>query len=280
MKISETRLVSKFNAKCKNAKERNIEFKLDHEDLRVLFERNPGYCDYTGLEFNTFRVPTIERIDDKQGYVPGNLCLACDQANQMKDVLLDKDSIQRFRVRKDALGIMDALRTKLTPEYLEHLKQKYRADTHYNPSTDMYKDYFKELTKEQVVSILSPNENKEEKIMSEQWSEEQKAANDIPEDVHLTAYYGGLAKASKTTGMEFKLTYAQFKAKFTAKTCRLSGKALSLENKFMLVLDKSKPFESANVMLVEESLGHNVMKFAESTGMTIDQIKKMFKKLA
>ncbi len=278
MKISQTKLKAKHSAKWANARKRGIDFSLDYQDLQTLFERNNGYCDYTGLPFTTKRVPSIERIDDKLGYVPGNLCLTCVQANQMKDNLLDKKHVQTFRIRKDSLDIFDALRTKITPEYLEHLKLKYRVDHNYNPNTDMYKDYFKDLTDEVVESILEENIVHEEK---EPMSEEVKPTSTVklPEDVHIATYYSALAKAAGKSGMEFQISYAEFKGRLSRKTCAFSGKNLETENKFMLVMDKEKPFCKANITVVDEDFGHKLTKMSEEMGLSVQQLAKMFKRL-
>lgn len=277
MKISETQLGKKLNAKRRNAAQRGIEFTIDHKDLRALFQRNSGHCDYTGLPFVGGRCATIERIDDKKGYIPGNLCLTCQQANQMKDTLLDKTHIKAFRVRKDSLDILDALRTKLTPEYLDHLKLKYRADHHYNPGTDLYKDYFKDLTEETVASIM-PEEITEQE--TEEMSEETKPAFKLPEDVRIARYYATLANAVQKEGMEFTISYAEFKGRLSRKTCSFSGKSLDSENKFVLVLDKKKPLTKSNVAIVDEKFGHKISELSQEMGLSVTEIAQMFKRLA
>lgn len=277
MKISETQIGKKLQAKRRNAMQRGIEFTIDHKDLRALFQRNSGHCDYTGLPFVDGRAATIERIDDKKGYVPGNLCLTCQQANQMKDTLLDKTHIKAFRVRKDSLDILDALRTKITPEYLDHLKLKYRADHHYNPNTDLYKDYFKDLTEETVASIM-PEEIIEQE--TEEMSEETKPEFKLPDDVRIARYYATLANAVQKEGMEFSISYAEFKGRLSRKTCSFSHKKLDDENKFVLVLDKSKPLSKTNVAVVDEKFGHKISQLSQEMGMSVSEIAQMFKRLA
>lgn len=283
MKISETKLKGKLSLKRTNAARRGINFTLKLDDMRALYERNMGFCDYTGLEFTAKRKPTIERINDKGGYESGNLCLVCEEANRMKDSLLDKTYVKTFRLHKEHLNILDALRTKITPEYLEHLKNKYRVDMHYNPSTDLYKDYFKDLTQENVESIISASEEtikQEVEQMPQQHTEEQKEEYKLPDDVRIATYYSALAGAAKKTGMEFQITYADFKARFGRRTCSFSGKPLSLDSKFMLVLDNKKPFAKDNVTVVDEEFGHKLTNMSADMGLSVNELAKMFKRLA
>lgn len=287
MKISTTKLNAKYKAKLSNANKRGIKFSLDHNDLRVLFERNSGHCDYTGVPFTDKRVPTIERINDKLGYEPGNLCLTCEQANQMKDSLLDKTHVKAFRVRKDSLEILDALRTKLTPEYLDHLRQKYRADMNYNPTTDLYKNHFSDL-QESVVSVILEQEiedtNIEEKAMSKVEAvaapTQKKTTYKLPDDVRVARYYATLAEIVAKDGMEFSINYAEFKARLGRKTCSFSSKVLDNASKFVLVLDKEKPVTRENMAVVDEQFGHKISALSVEMGLSVTELAKMFKRLA
>ncbi len=281
MKISQQKLEVKLHTKKNDARKRGIEFSLVKEDLKALFERNNGACDYTGLPFNTERTPTIERIDDKVGYVRGNLCLVSVEANQLKDTLLDKTHIQSFRLQRNLLPILDTLRTKLTPEYLDHLKLKYRADCNYNPGTDLYKDHFKGLTEIEVQPILQQaTKNDEEPVMTDMTEEVKPTSlKKLPPDVHIATYYSSLAKMAQRMDMDFDISYAEFKGRMSRKTCAFSGKILGQENKFMLVMDKKKPFSKENLTVVDEEFGLKLTKMSEDIGLSIQEMAKMFKRL-
>lgn len=271
-------LASKLRSKAQNAKKRGIDFTLTLGDMKALYTRNNGTCDYTGLPFNSSRVRTIERINDKEGYVRGNLCLTCQEANQLKDVVLDKTAIKAFRVRRESLAILDCVRGKLTEDYLDFLKKKYDPTFNYTLESDPYKDHFKGLTEltekgsiESQPFIATKLDNGDIKNMSE--------IEQMPEDVRIANYYAALAKASRQSGMAFNITFADFKARFRGKKCRFSGKPLDVDSKFILVLDKKKPFAKENIVLVDEAYGNKLNQMTEVMGLSVAEMAKMFKSM-
>lgn len=84
----------KYRNKATDAKSRGLDFKLTLLDFRRLMQRQR--CDYTGRQM-TFRTDTVskqldtdltvERIDNNEGYVPGNCIAVCKAANAFKSVL-------------------------------------------------------------------------------------------------------------------------------------------------------------------------------------------------
>ena len=58
---------------------KQIPFSLGINDLKAIFERCRGYCEVTGRpldEDGPFR-PSLDRIDPKAGYTPGNVRIVC-----------------------------------------------------------------------------------------------------------------------------------------------------------------------------------------------------------
>jgi hypothetical protein len=98
--LRETVRKTKSAAKCR----RNLEFTIDLDYLLTLLEQQKGLCALTGwtLEFKRGgdfkggknpRGCTIDRIDNSQGYVPGNVQLTCCLPNYVKS---DMD-LEQFR---------------------------------------------------------------------------------------------------------------------------------------------------------------------------------------
>lgn len=76
---------------CKrNAKARGIAFDLTRADLAAMWARCRGRCELTGIKLDVLRVtgckrrpmaPSIDRIDSRAGYAPGNCRLVCVAVN-------------------------------------------------------------------------------------------------------------------------------------------------------------------------------------------------------
>lgn len=279
------KLEKKLSNKKGSSSKRGIKCDLTLMDMHLLYSRNNGCCDYTGIPFDEdseWDCSSIERINPSLGYTLGNVCLVNRHVNSLKDCVLDRVDLDSFKVQRSDLPLIATLQTKLTAQYLMHLKSKYKRETEYNKETDPYKDHFKPLTPEVVVAKVEAQPIQQEiKVMSQdQWTEEQKAANKLPDDVLIAGYYAGMARAAQKTGMKFDISYAEFKGRFGRKTCALSGKVLTLDDKFVLVLDSKKPLSRENLAVVDEQLGHKVNKMSEEMGISIEEMAKMFKRLA
>lgn len=80
----------------KSAKSRagksGIEFSITERDIKDLLEQQKGLCYYTGLPMkierdnNRYSV-SLDRLDNNEGYVDGNVVLCCAAANIMKNDL-------------------------------------------------------------------------------------------------------------------------------------------------------------------------------------------------
>lgn len=97
---------AKANAQRKSTKRPSIEFNIDFDHIKKLYEAQNGLCAVSGIEMtyisyntNDFRIKnphniSLDRIDSSKGYVPGNVQLVCCIINYMKwdtdmDVFLD-----------------------------------------------------------------------------------------------------------------------------------------------------------------------------------------------
>lgn len=72
-----------------NGKERG--FDLSEDQLQELWKQQDGRCAYTGVPFDLRRstvrpmaAPSLDRIDNEKGYVPGNVQFVCTAVNRMK----------------------------------------------------------------------------------------------------------------------------------------------------------------------------------------------------
>ena len=97
---------AKANAQRKSIKRPSIEFNIDFNYIKELYETQKGLCAVSGIEMTYISYNThdcriknsnnisIDRIDSSKGYIPGNVNLVCCIINMMKwdmemDVFLD-----------------------------------------------------------------------------------------------------------------------------------------------------------------------------------------------
>jgi len=74
-----------------NYNNKKTEWNLSYEDIRELYINQDGRCFYSGarLEFRSSNDLTIslDRVDSKKGYIPGNIVLCTADINYMKQSL-------------------------------------------------------------------------------------------------------------------------------------------------------------------------------------------------
>lgn len=94
--------MSFYNRMKQTAEQRGIDFNVSIEYLWELFEKQKGYCSYTGnkitLPINVRQlrgegnemIASLDRIDNSKGYVEGNLQWLCKRINYMKHTMNDE----------------------------------------------------------------------------------------------------------------------------------------------------------------------------------------------
>lgn len=94
----EVLVANKYRGKVDNARSRGIEFALSLNEYRQLLLRKR--CAYTGIPMTLHKQGnptktdlTIERVDDKKGYIKGNVIAVCYAANNIKSVFEDPNMI-------------------------------------------------------------------------------------------------------------------------------------------------------------------------------------------
>lgn len=84
---------SKYRTKANDAKNRGLDFSMTFAEFRRMYTRTR--CEYTGIEMNLPALEdgkqkstnlTIERVDNRLGYVSGNCIAVCYAANNIKSV--------------------------------------------------------------------------------------------------------------------------------------------------------------------------------------------------
>lgn len=87
VKKHDQRLYKAFKGRCYYARQKNIEFTIEFEDLSI-----PSVCPIMGIELYREldgkrlqdNLPSIDRVDNSKGYVPGNVRVISLKANKYK----------------------------------------------------------------------------------------------------------------------------------------------------------------------------------------------------
>lgn len=78
-KIRDNSIESKYRSYRRNAKQRNIEFKISKEDFFELVKMECKYCGSKGNPYNG-----VDRVDNSKGYIISNCVPCCEWCNKTK----------------------------------------------------------------------------------------------------------------------------------------------------------------------------------------------------
>ena len=283
-------LTERFEKKAANAEKRKIKFTLTMDDWFMMGKKllGMGCCDYTDMPFSLSiyqgynpRYPSVERIDDKLGYVRGNVCVVCRRANELKDVLVDK---------KTAITIIDPLDREMVQAMMLHMSQEHldQLKTVYIPEEEneemINMNHHAEAAHNEAYNALASfPESAEVELPAEPYvAQEEEVVEEkpaLPEDVAVALAYANACKDFHAVGMNVTVSYAQFKAKYSRTTCALSGEKLTGEPKSILVLDLGVGFAKDNFVIVSEKLYKALTQLMISTGMSLPKITAMMNKV-
>lgn len=279
-------LTERMQRKWHNAEERGIEFSLTFDDWMMLGKKllGMGNCDYTNMPFHmgtvaTYnpRYPTVERIDDKKGYVRGNVCVVMRRANELKDCLVDKKKAITISEPIDR-EIVQAMMLNMSKDHMEMLKTKYIPQEE------------KEMDMKEHMAEVEENHNTDYKELAEQHFHKQPPVAEettapveekqkLPDDVAVALAYANYCKTFSDAGMNVSVTYAQFKAKYIRNTCALTGEKLSGEPKSILIMDLKIGFAKDNFVIVSKKMETAMTQLIIQTGMSLPKVAAMLNKV-
>lgn len=279
-------LTERMQRKWHNAEERGIEFSLTFDDWMMLGKKllGMGNCDYTNMPFHmgtvaTYnpRYPTVERINDKKGYVRGNVCVVMRRANELKDCLVDKKKAITISEPIDR-EIVQAMMLNMSKDHMEMLKTKYIPQEE------------KEMDMKEHMAEVEENHNADYKELAEQHFHKQPPVSEettapmeekqkLPDDVAVALAYANYCKTFSDAGMNVSVTYAQFKAKYIRNTCALTGEKLSGEPKSILIMDLKIGFAKDNFVIVSKKMETAMTQLIIQTGMSLPKVAAMLNKV-
>lgn len=276
MIVSNRKLQTKLKEKIKDAEERGIECNLTEDDMIALYKRNPGYCEYTGVHFNgePENRPSIERIDSSKGYVRGNICLISVTANGLKNSLIDQKECVKFTINKNKKALVQRMMKALTPEYLDKLKDKYNADL---PEVNDPKETIDYLKSIKIFESNQPIYTNDITVFKTKEGTKILTPETQTIELRVASYFVAMSKLAIEYDMKFDLTFAEMKTVFSRKRCAFSKETVSLDEKFVLIKDKSLPLNKDNITMVHEKYAFHLNKLSDKTGLSINKIAKNFK---
>lgn len=287
-------LEERYHKKVERTKKRGLEFSLTLDDWFMMGEKllGIGPCDYTNMNFSTRSVhgekdplyPTVERIDDKKGYVRGNVCVVLQRANELKDRLVDKKTAITIIDPLDR-EIVQAMMLNMSKDHLEKLKTKYIPQQ--ETKMDM-KEHMAEVEKNHNTDYkeLAKHEHKQPPAVEEttapvEVEAEPKEAISValPEDVAVALAYANYCNTFANVGMKVSVTYAQFKAKYIRSTCAMTGEKLTGEPKSILILDLNIGFAKDNFIIVSKKMETAMTQLMIQTGLSLPKVTAMLNKV-
>ena len=76
-------IARKYISKVDHAKEKGIHFDLSITSFANMMKAKR--CGLTGIKLDSYNI-TVDRIDNDEGYISGNVMAVCTQANQLKSI--------------------------------------------------------------------------------------------------------------------------------------------------------------------------------------------------
>ena len=275
-------LKQKYENKKKNAKSRNIDFDLTEVEFikLCLFLKENIQCAYTDETF-VFKAttngtpkpnyPTLERVDNSVGYVLGNCIWVTYHSNFLKSKWEDSLCSQLSFSKAEFKTVQQILSSKDKVE--EQLNNIYKFVKGEATVTTESKE------KNGILSSKDENNNSDCQVKNA-ITEIEPAPYQINNDVELAQMYAQFAEHCREH-VDFLLSFNEYKKLMSRKQCQLSMQKFDIEHKKSLfVLDKTKPIDVKNLLVVDLKLRHQLDTFIGKTKMDNKMLKKVFSNLS
>lgn len=270
--------------KKEETKRRGIAFNLTAEEFSFLKDESRKYdcCDYTGKHFSKRADEdgrTMERIDARKGYEIGNICFVTYQANGLKGKVIDNDMGETLSDEEQVL--LGQIRAVLNDKKkLNEIRMKYIPKNH--PLYVQMQKSVNEPTKQTKAKVVpikktEPIETniKEKPVVESKLPKKPK--NGCHKDVRLAHTYLKLSEGVEKQGVEFDLSFNQFVMKCKRKTCSLTKR--DLESPFIMRVNRDHSFNDKNILVVERKVADALTDFLDTTGLSIDDFRKVANRL-
>ena len=258
-------LVKKYQIKAHNAKEKGIEFALTEAQYALMYQKCSGLCDYTGMKMGNVSTNgnyvSLERINNNIGYLPSNICLIRQDVNMLKGATFD--AVTKGADAKHATKVNSNMLVKM-------------CDTLYNPiKMQAIKDKYTKL-----FATLNPvcNNAPIELVQQPEVTETMQTTTTNLELLYTKMYYT-FGTQIEQLGVEYELTYAEYKRMITRKYCQLTDRLITPESATVWVVNKSLGVTKDNVLVLDSKVGEGLDVFIVNGGLSLLELKKLCKNL-
>ncbi len=242
-----------FNRKKESCKQRGLDFTLTLSEYTALMNsRHGGRCSYSGRKFNLSDTnhkdyPTLERVKQEQGYDRNNTILVTLQCNVLKDNMIDK-GLSMNGIGSDKINLVQRIKKFLNKPHDEIMQPYY----------DLYD--FVEQQKAEKDARDTELQNKVNHIRNEQIRLEKEAIEQsrvdeiktkVDSEVELAKHYIKQVEGFDKFGKVYELTIKTHRDIVRKTKCSVSDEKFeSLNDKWLWVIDKSKPLSKENLLVV------------------------------
>lgn len=266
-------LKQKYENKKKNARGRGIDFSLTEEEFvkLCLFLKENRQCAYTNETF-VFKsttngtpkpnYPTLERVDNSVGYVLGNVIWVTYHSNFLKSKWEDSLCNQLTFSKDEFKTVQQILSSRDKVE--EQLNNIYQF-----------------VKGEATVTTESKEENNNSDCETKNATTEvESKIYEVNADVELAQMYTQFAEHCREY-VDFLLSFNEYKKLMSRKQCQLSCIKFDVEHKRSLfVIDKTRPVDVNNLLVVDLKLRHQLDTFISKVKMDQKALKKVFSNLS
>lgn len=250
-----------FKRKQDSCKSRGIKFLLSlNEYVALMNSRSTMRCSYSGRKFNMTDYdhkdyPTMERVKQDGPYSRSNTIWVTSQCNKLKDDFIDK-GLSMKGIGAESINLVQRIKKFLNKPHEEIMQPYY----------DLY-DFVEQQQAEKDSRDIEL-QNKVNHIRNEQTRLEKEAVEKARVDEIKTKVYSEVELAKhyikQVEGFEkfskvYELTIKTHRDIVRKTKCSVSGEKFgSLNDKWLWVIDKSKPLGKDNLLVVTLNMSNTL----------------------